>query len=122
MSKDYPGVVRALEAGMRDLGKHAPETVRAFHSLFAAAGKAGELDSKTKELLALAISIATHCEGCIALHARGAFRASATRSELVETVGVALEMGGGPAMVYGLAALDAYDQFMQAELSSDKVE
>lgn len=69
-----------------------------------------------------AINIATHSEGCIALHARGAFRAGTTRSELVETIGVALEMGGGTAMVYGLAALDAHDQFMQAELSSDKVE
>ena len=46
----------------------------------------------------------------------------ALRGVLVETIGVALEMGGGTAMVYGLAALDAYDQFMQAELSSDKVE
>jgi AhpD family alkylhydroperoxidase len=122
MNKDYPGVVRALEAGMRDLGKHAPETIRAFQFLFAAAGKPGKLDSKVKELIGVAISIASHCEGCIALHARGAFKAGATRSELVETIGVALEMGGGPAMVYSLAALDAYDQFMQAELSSDKVE
>src|SRR5262249_51143478 len=40
------------------------------------------IDSKTKELMALAISIAVHCDGCVAYHTKMAHQHGATRDEL----------------------------------------
>ena len=64
-----------------------------------------------KELLALAISVAIRCDGCVAYHTRGAARTGATRLEVAETLGVAIQMGGGPSMNYAADALRAFDQF-----------
>jgi AhpD family alkylhydroperoxidase len=75
------------------------------------ATKGGTLEPKIKELMALAISIVQGCEGCIAFHTRAAHKKGATRDEVLETIAVAVEMGGGPAAVYGAEALEAYDQF-----------
>jgi len=43
-----------------------------------------------------------------------AHRHGATRQEVFETVALAIYMGGGPASVYGVDALRAYDQFSGA--------
>ena len=40
-----------------------------------------------------------------------AIEAGASREEVVETITVAVEMGGGPSTVYGAKALAAYDEF-----------
>ena len=69
-----------------------------------------------KELIALAIGIAVHCDGCVAYRVHDALRAAATRAE-VETIGVAIMMGGGPAVVYGCEALVAGEQFEAASVA-----
>ena len=76
-----------------------------FRQLHDAALADGALDRATKELLALAISIATHCEGCIAWHVQAATQAGATPNQVAEAIGVAVLMGGGPATYYGSMAL-----------------
>lgn len=83
-----------------------------FARLHKKAVEDGALSGKAKELMAVAISIAVHCEGCVAYHVQAAMAAGATRPELLETIGVAILMGGGPASVYGAHALDAWDQFL----------
>jgi AhpD family alkylhydroperoxidase len=81
--------------------------MRAFTALHEAALAEGELSRATKELLALAISISTQCEGCIAWHVHGALGAGATVAQVEEAVGVSILMGGGPATYYGSKALAA---------------
>ena len=71
----------------------------------------GELDAKTKELIALALSVQHQCDGCIASHARGAARAGATKQEVAEALGVTFLMNGGPATVYAPRAYDAFCEF-----------
>ena len=93
-----------------ELGRAIPETMRAFHGLMKSASSSGELSTKVKELMALAISIAMRCDGCIVYHVENAAKHGATRAEIAETVGVAIEMGGGPAMVYGSKALAFYGE------------
>ena len=122
MTKDYIELGRELDRGAKALGRQAPEIMGAMRNLASAAVKDGALDTKTKELMALAISITSSCDSCIAYHTRNALRAGATKAEVVETIGVALEMGGGPAIAYGVGALDAYEQFMQAEFSSETID
>lgn len=91
------------------LFKAAPETMRAFSSLMAAASRDGAVSAHHKELTALAIAIAMRCEGCILHHVEAARRHGAGREEIVEIIAVAIEMGGGPATVYGGTALAAFD-------------
>jgi len=62
--------------------------------------------------MALAIGIVVGCDGCIAYHVHAAGDGGATRQELLETVGVALLMGGGPGSIYAAHALDAIEQFL----------
>lgn len=101
----------AVLAGLTLIRDGAPEAVKAFGALSIAATASRALDTKTKELMALAIGIAVHCEGCVAFHTRAAFKAGATRQEVVETVALAVYMGGGPAVVYGGDALRAFDEY-----------
>ncbi len=101
---------KQLRAESLVLFQSAPETMRAFQSVMAGATKAGELSSQVKELMALAIAIATRCDGCIVHHAEAAMKHGATRQQVAETIAVAIEMGGGPAVVYGGSALAAFDQ------------
>lgn len=93
----------AREAGTRD-------TLRAFTALHDAALEDGELSRRDKELMALAIAIATSCEGCIAWHVAGALSAGASRAQVAEAIGVAIMMGGGPATYYGSHAIQQLDE------------
>ena len=114
MKKDYPQIARDLSEEIGVLSKGIPDTMRAFSSLARTATQDGVLDTKAKELIAIAIAIALRCDGCIAFHVKAARRASCTREELLETIGMAIYMGGGPSMVYGAEALSAYDEFAVA--------
>ena len=106
----FRDAIRTLKQEAAALFKAAPEPMRAFQSLMTTASKDGVLSARMKELMALAISISIRCEGCILHHIDAARRHGASRSEIAETIAVALEMGGGPAAVYGAVALAAYDE------------
>ncbi len=95
----------------RALRKAIPDAYRGFGELYKAAFAEGSLDVKTKELIALAISVVEGCDGCIASHARAAARAGATRQEAAEAIGVTFLMNGGPATIHGPRAYDAFCEF-----------
>lgn len=97
----------------RDLRGLIPDVYEGFAKMHAAAMAPGELDAKTKELIALAISISHRCDGCIASHAKGAARHGATEKEVAETIGVAILMNGGPGTVYGPRAMAAWRSFSE---------
>jgi AhpD family alkylhydroperoxidase len=85
--------------------------MKSFSALARAALEAKSLDTKTKELVALGIAVATRCDACIAFHAEAAVRNGATRDEVMETMGMAIYMGAGPSVMYAAQAVEAYDQF-----------
>jgi AhpD family alkylhydroperoxidase len=114
MDKPFTRVADDVVAGIGLIRQGAPEAMKAFGALSLAATAARALDPKTKELMALAIGIAVHCDGCVAYHTRAAYKHGATREEVAETVALALYMGGGPAAVYGADAIRAYDEFATA--------
>lgn len=87
-------------------------TGKNFMGVHDEATKAGALDKKTKVLEALGIAIAIRCEGCIVQHTKAAISLGATRDEIVETINIAVMMGGGPSTVYGGKALACADQFL----------
>ncbi|KJF22658.1 MULTISPECIES: carboxymuconolactone decarboxylase family protein [Rhodococcus] len=108
---NYPEMYERLRTLMGQLGREAPAAMGAFGSLHMASTADGALPRKTKELMALAIGIAAHCDGCIAYHVHDALKAEASRAEVMETIGIAVMMGGGPSVVYGCEALEAVEQF-----------
>lgn len=111
MSLNYPEKHHDLQLLLGKLGKELPGAVSGFANLHKGAMGAGVLDAKSKELMALAIAVAIRCEDCIAYHVHDALKAGASRAEIVETLGVAIMMGGGPAAMYACEAFDALQQY-----------
>ena len=111
MSKDFKQIAGDVITGVGLLHQGCPDAMKAFAGLSTAATASNAIDTKMKELMALAIGIAVHCDGCVAFHTKMAHQHGATRQEVAETVALAVYMGGGPAAVYGGDALRAYDQF-----------
>ncbi len=109
--KDYPAITADISRNLKGLRRNNPETMQAFTALAQAATRPGALDKKTKELIALAIGVATRCDGCIGFHSEALVRLGASRAEIEETLGMAIYMGGGPALMYAADALAAFEQF-----------
>ena len=103
----------------RELRQAIPDVYKGFADLHKAALAPGALDTRVKELMALAIGVAHRCDGCIASHARGAVRAGASKQEAAEAIGVAYLMDGGPATVYGPRAYSAFCEFWDAAHGED---
>ncbi len=118
MTTDYVALHQHLQERLGQLGSELPGPMSGFSRLHNKSVEIGVLGKKTKELMALAISIAVHCEGCIAYHTHDSVEAGATRAELLETIGLSILMGGGPASVYAVYAMDAIDQFLPASAGS----
>jgi AhpD family alkylhydroperoxidase len=78
---------------------------QAFLQMEEAAFAEGAMSTKAKELVAVGIAVATHCESCMQWHIEKASEAGATADELVEAMAVAMEMGGGRATVSARFAL-----------------
>lgn len=112
MIPDYPEMARDLTEAIAKLRAGIPETMAGFGAMAKAATADGVLDPKTKELVAIGIAVSARCDGCIAFHVKAAVKGGASREELLETLGMAVYMGGGPSMVYAAEALAAYDQFV----------
>ena len=115
MSEEFRKIIDQTDDDAVELRELIPGTMRAFGGLARAAQTPGALDRRTKELIALAISVSARCDACIAYHARGASRAGASRAEIAEALGVAVQMGGGPAVNYAARALAAFDELNTAQ-------
>ena len=107
-------VLNGLSPLHRELRRAIPEVYQGFGELHHAAFAPGVLDTRTKELIALAIGVVEGCDGCIASHSQAAARAGATRQEAAEAIGVTFLMNGGPATIYGPRAYDAFCEFAEA--------
>lgn len=114
MTDDYIAYHRHIEDRLGQMSHELPGAMTGFARLHKKAMEDGALSCKTKELMALAISVAVRCEGCIAYHTHDAVAAGASRQEMLEAIAVAILMGGGPAAMYAAQALDAMEQFMPA--------
>ena len=80
------------------MGKEMPKVMELLDNLFQTTLAEGALTTKEKELIVIGIAIAVHCESCILVHVEKALMAGATRGEILEACGIAIAMGGGPAM------------------------
>ena len=111
MHKDFVAITKRLSSNLRTLREDIPDALKAFSALSQAATRPGMLDKKTKELIALALGVAAHCDGCIGYHAETLVKLGASRKEVEEVLAMAVYMGGGPSLMYAADAIAAYEQF-----------
>lgn len=91
--------------------KEYPKDMEAFMKFIEAIESPGALNVKTKEIIAVALSISAHCQWCIAYHVEKALESGATRKEITEACWVAVLMGGGPSLMYMQLVEKALDDF-----------
>jgi AhpD family alkylhydroperoxidase len=117
MTKNYKATTSHISRQMAKLRADIPETMSGFSTMAAAATRPGAMDRKTKELVALALGVAAHCDGCIGFHMQALIKAGATRAEITEALGMAIYMGGGPSLMYAAEALGAYEELTSSDTS-----
>jgi AhpD family alkylhydroperoxidase len=71
--------------------------------------KDGALSLKEKELIALGIGVAMHCEPCIRAHTQKCLAAGATKEQILEAAAVAVVMAGGPAYTHVPLVIDTLE-------------
>jgi AhpD family alkylhydroperoxidase len=111
MSKERIQEIKKQRRWAHDtLLKRDSQVYQAFLEMEQAAFGDGQLSPKVKELIAIGISVVINCESCMQWHVEQAVKVGATQQEVLEALGVAMEMGGGPATASARFALEVIDQ------------
>ncbi|GBG01641.1 alkyl hydroperoxide reductase AhpD [Azospira sp. I13] len=110
MSKSFVTITSDVSKALGTLREDIPDTMQGFNALAKAALKGGAIDELHKELIALAIGIASRCDACIGFHVKALIRLGVTREQLMETLGICAYMGGGPTLMYAAEAVRAYEE------------
>ena len=110
MNKSYREITQRVSGQLAKFRGDMPDVMKGFGALAQAATRDGALDKKTKELIALALGVAAHCDACIGFHVESLIKLGATRAELDEALGMAVYMGGGPSLMYAADALGAFEE------------
>jgi AhpD family alkylhydroperoxidase len=118
MAKDYRDIKNTVSRSLARFREDMPEVMKSFGTLGQSALRGATLDSKTKELIALSLGVAGHCDACIAFHVQTLFALGATRTEIEEALSVCVYMGGGPSLMYAADALAAFEQWSLPEPAS----
>ena len=100
-----------IKRPLQSMGQKAPEFIDAFMKFKEETEKEGAIDAKTKKLIAIALSIATRCEWCIAMHTKDALDAGATPDQIMEVVFLSSLMGGAPSLMLGQLVMQAVQEF-----------
>ncbi len=106
----YKAKIDGMRSELRVMNKTIPEATKGFGTLSKAVHDSGVLDVKTKELIALGMAIVQRCEPCILFHVEALMKAGATREELGDVLAMAIQMSGGPGMMYAGHALACWDE------------
>ena len=111
MSKSFSTVTTDVSKALATLRKEIPDTMQGFGALSKAALAPGALPALEKELIALAIGVASRCDACIGFHVKALIRLGVSREQFMETLAVCTYMGGGPTLMYAAEAVRAYEEF-----------
>jgi AhpD family alkylhydroperoxidase len=114
----YDALTRDISGRLAVLRADLPAFMKGFGDLSKASLAAGALSEKTKELIALALGVAAHCEGCLGFHSKALVRLGATKAEVEEALAIAVYMGGGPSLMYSAHAMAAFAEFSAASETS----
>ena len=99
------------KSGYMIFQQESPDVAAAFNKLIETIAKPSALDTKTKQLLYIAMKIVTDDVGAALMHVSFAKKAGASREELRETVLLTLTVIGLKGINTALSAvLEAYDK------------
>jgi AhpD family alkylhydroperoxidase len=115
MTKDYRDITSRVSKSVARFREDMPEVMKSFGALGQSATRDGALDRKTKELIALCLGVAGHCDACIGFHLKTLIKLGVARAEVEEALGVCVYMGGGPSLMYAADALMAFEQYSLPE-------
>lgn len=104
--KLYPSATPEMARKKANLAPKIVETWRGFSN---AVFKAGAIDEKTKQLIALGVAHVTQCANCIKGHTQTAILKGATNEQVMEAIWVASEMRAGAAYAHGTIAMEEMD-------------
>ena len=104
---DWNTYRQQVVAGIGNVAKLSPDTVKGYVQLNQANAKDSHLGAKTRELIALAVAISLRRDGCIAVHTAEAKMTGTTKEEIAEALGVAISVNAGAALVYSTGTMVA---------------
>lgn len=105
---DPKAALTAARGRLQAFSRATPALMQGFAGISRQATQPGQFSAAQKELVAVAIAVAKGCEDCILYHLDAARRHGADETALLEALEVAVEMGGGPAIMYAGKALDLF--------------
>ncbi len=109
--QDYDSLIHDVRSNLAPLRQGQPDLMQHFGALGKTALAPGALDTRFKELIALAIAVATRCDDCIGFHTQTLAKLGIEEGEILETLGVNVYMGGGPSLMYASHAISAFREF-----------
>lgn len=104
-------LTQTVSKNLATLRSDIPDVMKGFSDLARSATRDGALDKKTKELIALTLGVAAHCDACIGFHVQALVKLGASKAEVEEALGMAVYMGGGPSLMYSANAVAAFEEF-----------
>lgn len=105
--------MRARRTALNERMAEADAFFREFGALDDGAYAEGAIGRKHKELMGLAISVATRCDECVLYHLDGCRREEASRQEIVEAIKIGVVAGGSityPTARFAFAALEEHGE------------
>lgn len=106
----YKAKIDEMRGELRVMNRAIPDATKGFGALSKAVHDGGVLDGKTKEFIALGMAIVQRCEPCILFHVEALMKAGATREELGDVLSMAIQMSGGPGLMYAGRAMACWDE------------
>ena len=110
--ENYSKKYHKIKDVLNDLQKENSSLLKNFGQLHFDVLAKGALPNKYKELMALCTAVALRCRSSMAYHMHDAIAAGASKEEILETIGVAVMMGGSPAVMSSTDAYLAYHQLV----------
>lgn len=115
----YKASITDMRSEIRAMNKLIPEAAAGFAQLSKAVKENGPLSIRQKEWVALGMAITQRCEPCINFHVEALMKAGGTRDELGDILGMAIQMGGGPALMYAAHALACWDELAAPAVAAE---
>jgi AhpD family alkylhydroperoxidase len=92
--------------------EHYPSETKSFLNFLHTTDAGAAISQRQKELINVALAVASQCDRCIAAHVKSAVSRGASRDEIVEAGFMAVIMHGGPAYMYMSSLFEALDEFL----------
>ncbi len=108
--KDHAKIYHELKSLLANINEGIGKPMELFMEMNQTIHSNGALSSKTKTLIGLGIAVQTHCSECLTWHMKQCIDLGIKDEEIMETLSVAILMGGGPSVMYACQAYAALKQ------------